>query len=417
LEALESRLVPSQFNEFTPPSSAQLEHAATGADGNVWFTENGYTSPLRQIGRITPQGVITEFAVPHPPFFGFGGITNGPDGNVWFTESENLPSSAPQSYVARITPGGAATEYPLPQTNTYPRDITNGPLGDLWFLVDNHDGFNSTSVGRVTPQGAITEFTLPPTVGAYDIAAGPDGNLWVTSGSRIGRITPGGQVTTFDLPAGTTTSRAITGGPDGNLWALVSVYPQTAVARITPAGGITEFILPSQAGLFPLGGITPGPDGSVWFVHDNNVGRVTPQGAIAEFPVLPAGHDLLDITTGADGNLWVTEDQDQRIGQFIFRRRSGLTATGRSSAGGQAAAERILGAGAPAAGTLAPSFDVGIPGGPGSPLSMSLPTTDASGSGGTREVGGGTPAPPVAGDLVVITSWDDPLAVVLTAFA
>ena len=57
-------------------------YITSGADGNMWFTE-GETKNL--IGRITSEGVITEFAIPTPtskPAY----ITAGPDGNMWFAE-------------------------------------------------------------------------------------------------------------------------------------------------------------------------------------------------------------------------------------------------------------------------------------------------------------------------------------------
>ena len=49
-----------------------------GPDGNIWFGEGS----VAKLGRITPQGDITEFPVPNNP----EGITTGPDGNLWFTE-------------------------------------------------------------------------------------------------------------------------------------------------------------------------------------------------------------------------------------------------------------------------------------------------------------------------------------------
>jgi virginiamycin B lyase len=53
-----------------------------GPDGNLWFTLRlGNT-----IGRITPAGVSTEFAIPTANSRSEG-ITAGPDGNVWFAET------------------------------------------------------------------------------------------------------------------------------------------------------------------------------------------------------------------------------------------------------------------------------------------------------------------------------------------
>ncbi len=51
-----------------------------GPDGNVWFVVGDDHS----LGRITPQGAITEFAV--PAGITLGDITHGPDGALWFTD-------------------------------------------------------------------------------------------------------------------------------------------------------------------------------------------------------------------------------------------------------------------------------------------------------------------------------------------
>ena len=66
--------------EFPIPSAGLSEWIASGPDGTVWFTEGDGN----RIGKITPNGVITEFAtaVGSLP----EGITIGPDGNLWFTE-------------------------------------------------------------------------------------------------------------------------------------------------------------------------------------------------------------------------------------------------------------------------------------------------------------------------------------------
>ena len=53
------------------------------------------------------------------------------------------------------------------------------------------------------PLGQVTEFAIPTgNSGPEGIAAGPDGNLWITEGewSKVARITPSGQVTEFAIP-------------------------------------------------------------------------------------------------------------------------------------------------------------------------------------------------------------------------
>ncbi len=126
------------------------------------------------------KGMITEFHTPtslsFPKF-----ITVGSDGNLWFTEFSN-PN------IGRITTNGTITEFPTPRNSYEIEGITAGPDGNLWFTE------NIDKVGRISTSGTITEFPLP-TSKSYPvgIAAGPDGNLWFTEfgGNKIGRITNG----------------------------------------------------------------------------------------------------------------------------------------------------------------------------------------------------------------------------------
>ena len=71
-----------------------------GPDGNIWFSD----PYANQIGNITPDGTVTEYAVPTPASFP-AGITTGPDGNIWFTE---LGSGQIGEFVLNEGAGGAA---------------------------------------------------------------------------------------------------------------------------------------------------------------------------------------------------------------------------------------------------------------------------------------------------------------------
>lgn len=53
--------------------------------------------------------------------------------------------------------------------------------------------------------------------------------------------------------------------------------------------------------------LTLGPDSNFWFLQDDvkAIGRITPEGAYAEFPY-PTGTSLQGLTTGSDGNLWAS---------------------------------------------------------------------------------------------------------------
>ncbi len=84
----------------------------------------------------------------------------------------------------------------------------------------------------------------------------------------------------------------------------------------TIAGTITEFSTGISTGSAPFG-ITQGPDGNLWFTEQaqNRIARITPSGGVTEFSTgITPGAGPAGITTGPDGNLWFTEANGDRIG-------------------------------------------------------------------------------------------------------
>jgi len=83
-------------------SGAEPFGIALGANGNMWFTDNG-TTPA--VGEITPSGTITEFSTGlNSGAFPFG-IALGANGNMWFTDLGATKA------VGEITPSGTITEF------------------------------------------------------------------------------------------------------------------------------------------------------------------------------------------------------------------------------------------------------------------------------------------------------------------
>ena len=272
-------------------------------DGAVWFS--GYDSNQRKIGRITADGVITEYVSFNAP----SAITAGPDGALWFTED-----AAHQ--IGRIDAGGVITEYGIPCCGE-PSRIAAGPDGALWFTEGN-------KIERITTGGVVTEYLLPdPNAAAIGITAGSDGALWFTEPSsvidyidlicsgndKVGRITTSGMITEYALSRSVACRglKSIAAGPDGALWFNESYL--NAVGRITTAGVVTEYPLPSA--LEVSSDIAAGPDGALWFPAFNleNGGgileRITTDGVITEYSVAANTADSV-IVTGPDGALWLT---------------------------------------------------------------------------------------------------------------
>jgi len=190
-----------------------------------------------------------------------------------------------------------------------PNHIAAGPEGDLWLT-----GHNEASIDRVTPQGALTEFFLTPNASPEGITLGPNGQLWFSEPGwdRIGSISPAGSLTEFASNGITGQTAGITEGSEGDLWFTQN---DGTVGRITPLGFVTQF----SAGItqMDLRGITLGAEGNLWFTEESKIGRITPSGEVTEFSEgITPGSEPRDIVLGPDGNLWFTERAGNRIGRI-----------------------------------------------------------------------------------------------------
>jgi virginiamycin B lyase len=294
------------IDEFPVPTAASRPQCiAAGSDGNLWFAETGAS----KIGRITPDGLISEFAV-HSS--GGGQILDlrclapGPDGNLWFTTSGSTGGR-----VGKITTSGVITLYP----HVFPGQlyaITAGPDGAMWF-TETTPSFDN-SIGRITTDGDHTEYPLPNAgflILASGITAGPDGAIWFAEAGahEIGSITTDGATITEHPVPGFAPS-GITNGPDGNLW-FTEGGTAIGIGQITTGGDVTQFEVPSLPG-----NIVTGPDGALWLTEGNKIGRLTADGKHLTEIVVPTPGSLPDgITNGPDGNLWFTEQTGNKIGR------------------------------------------------------------------------------------------------------
>jgi len=116
----------------------------------------------------------------------------------------------------------------------------------------------SPQIGRIDTQGNYSsypgamvfcplEFAFP-TIVYSSITSGPDGALSFTGSGSIGRITTTGQVNYFPVPNSSCLG-GITTGPDGTLWFADSY--ESKIGRITGSGEITEFSAPPNS--YPRG--------------------------------------------------------------------------------------------------------------------------------------------------------------------
>jgi virginiamycin B lyase len=99
----------------------------------------------------------------------------------------------------------------------------------------------------------------------------------------------------------------IAAGSDGNLWFTEAL--NNSIGRISPAGAITEFPVPVSYSGSGLEGIAAGPDGNLWFADSgaSKIGRITPAGVVTEFVLSALGQSPLGMVAGPDGNMWFLE--------------------------------------------------------------------------------------------------------------
>ena len=267
---------------------------------------------------VVPAAAAAPVPITEYPVLTAGGspdvIVAGPDGNLWFTEQNG-------NNIGEVTPSGAVSEYPVPTADSQPGGIALGPDGNMWFTEVHTD-----QVGKITPSGAVTEYNVS-TSGACptEVASGPDGNMWFTQfctgdideidAATATPANPG----VNEYPAGTNPD-GIALGPDGNIW--FTDWGGDAVGKITPSGAVTEYPLPTPNAEPEV--IAAGPDGNMWFTEQGagQIGEINPATAtpsdpgILEYPVPTANSDLGGIAQGPDGNMWFTEQDGNNIGEF-----------------------------------------------------------------------------------------------------
>lgn len=217
---------------------------------------------------------------------------NGRTENRDYSRIERLESR-------RLLSGITLHTFSLPSGTSFPNHLTLGPDNNVWFTS------GTPKVGKITPAGAVTVFntTSAGNEGPSGMTLGPDGNLWFTDhfAQTVNKLTTTGHLTTFKLAGSFNSPDSITAGPDGNLW-FVSFFNK--IGRITTAGKVTYF---NHTG--PSMGKDVSYDGQIYFAEGSAIGRITTAGVYDGTFNLPSGGSIQDITPGADGNLWFTENR------------------------------------------------------------------------------------------------------------
>jgi len=289
---------------------------ALAAAGAFAFAIPGAATPAARAFAPLSTVTITQFDDLLPPgaFSPYTAqcVAAGPNGALWVLEDIDQDSGTPA--VTEVATSGQRVHSFYYSENSSPSayDIIAGPDGDLWF-----GDVDLGAIRRLAPSGGFTEY--PVGGSPIALAFGSDGGLWFTwvnTGDAIGRLSPTGQVTTYTQGLSPNPGlTAIAPGADHAMW--FTENSANRIGRITlMTHVITEFSygLTKDAG---LAAIAPGPHGALWFTEarGRRVGRITLQGSIFEWAV-PSGAAPNQITAGPDGAMWFTEDHPAGIGRI-----------------------------------------------------------------------------------------------------
>ncbi len=236
-------------------------------------------------------------------------IVSGPGGTMWFTEFHG-------DKIGRVSPDGTITEYPVPTPGAGPYQIAVGPAGTIWFTE-----YNTAKIGLVTSRGQVREIALPrPGSGGNGITAGPDGTIWTADGRgylvqltarHVGRVRLPGSGVPFAVAA-----------PAGQVVyvsELTGYYEYSRLLLASRPGHPATPALTLPSALSNIDALAAGPGGSVWFTDfgTGQVGELRPGGRVRLFTDLAAWSGLSDITAGPDGAMWYT-DQAGLISRITF---------------------------------------------------------------------------------------------------
>jgi streptogramin lyase len=308
----------SALKQFKVPTANSQPRAITnGSDGNRWFTEGTeFTSAPAKIARITPAGVITEFAPDVADGCNFCIITDiaqGPGGVLYITSND------PTLMRFNVATQSFETPVQMPNTVALGGDLAVSAT-DVW-ITD----FNNDVVWRY--QISNGQFTSFPVSDPADVAVDVAGNAWFTQPgdvnapgtSNIGRINAAtGAVTTTPTTDGPTTvaPRDITVALDGQVWFTARFTPQ-AVGRLNPSN--------NSVTLFPVtntgpSGIAASPDGTVWFTQETlgNAARITNAGVITEGKAVK-GSGPFGIAVAPNGDPWYTMMAANKVATLQLR--------------------------------------------------------------------------------------------------
>ena len=133
----------------------------------------------------------------------------------------------------------------------------------------------------------------------------------------VAQAAPVGSLKQYRIPTADSHPRAIAIGSDGNLWFTESSeLPAAAqIGRITPAGAVTEF--PVECNFCILTDIIQGPDNVLYYTSNEDVlGRITTAGTSAPAIQMPDTDVLAGSLAVHGDDVWITDFNNHSLWRY-----------------------------------------------------------------------------------------------------
>ena len=292
------------------PAAVRVTVNAFDDDGNK-IESAGFTEPIAlSVHETIPSGTLSlsTSAIQGPG----DSVTLAYSGGT-LTQASIVASAGPSvRAVAVFHPTPTFYEVARLMEGAQPEAIAAGPDGNMW-VTEQH------AIARITPAGDVTEFPLPPELSyPAGIIAASDGRLWFTSSfkSALGAMTTDGSATVYPLPTSTIGQVLVDRG-DGTIWYTgVLAY---VVGSLEIAGSASTVTYIPSTNTTP-DGIAVGPDNQLYFTESGDraskIGRINAIGDPISEVLFGANVNVGLIVRGPDNNMWFTEVDASKIGRL-----------------------------------------------------------------------------------------------------
>ncbi len=304
--------------------------------GNAWFPEGNAPG----VGELNPvTGKEHEFLLPLPsrqaglvPTF----VQVDDEGNIWFNEVDF--SDATGGKIGRLSADGVITEWAVPTVGAEIEEIALDHEGRLWFAEQGNINLNPSPdrVAVLDPeQQTITEYLSPtPNSRPAGILVAADDTVWFSehAADKIAHLFPklAHGIVTHVSPVKTAVSPSLTlqtsvpGAPTNPVTTAASA---TAVAStVTHSPGIVEYNLPHSGSLSNTEDMRFDRNGNLFFEDDvtAQIGELVLNGDSQQPPLIrewsiPHGIGFYNIEFDAQGNLWISDTANFGSGGAVYK--------------------------------------------------------------------------------------------------